>query len=223
MSRIYIEATTVVAWLGEGPVENTAAIYAIEEIQKTPAAHWYALEHEDADNIERRNPDIVKHDWVKGMNDIISCQWWKRVWALQEAVLAAKLTFLVGHRIIPFENLFATSEIWQKHAENKCCYLLFSDLKEGMSNILNLTFRRTKHRRNLMLDREMHLHRLNRLGSLGTSSVRQIQVIKMNEQLQKVQDKLFQEYDEFTGSVTDLRTTEENHGESQMRFEKRRE
>jgi hypothetical protein len=45
----------------------------------------------------------------------------------------------------------------------------------------------------------------------------------MNEQLQKVQDKLFQEYDEFTGSVTDLRTTEENHGESQMRFEKRRE
>jgi Heterokaryon incompatibility protein (HET) len=164
MSSIYGKANKVIAWLGEGTEESNTAVEAIEEIIKTPTAHWYAYGHRLKDNIEKRNPGIRRCNWFEGMQQIISGPWWTRVWTLQEAVLPTELMFMIGRHILSYEMFMAMWSSWLQHSSNGCCSLMLNELEFGMINVFKLALRRAEWKKRLQSDVQLfrrHVYLLN--------------------------------------------------------------
>jgi hypothetical protein len=87
MREIYGAASQVVIWLGDTSAHSREGLEELRQLfsSKSP--------HQTADSIFGRDPS-------HGLKDILSRPWWRRMWVVQEAAVAKKLTFLSGCSIL---------------------------------------------------------------------------------------------------------------------------
>lgn len=195
MATIYETATRVVAWLGEGRSWRFTMVNIIEEIAKKPTAHWNGYRRRLEHAIKKyygRGWSVSAWDWEYCFNEIISCQWWERVWTLQEAVLPQELVFMIGVVYIPCESLKTMWESWLRHSSDECCCC---DLKNrilsiGMKNVQKLMATRDEWRKIRALDVRV----LRRQGSLLESETRLASTASIEDSYLNARQALFVKY-----------------------------
>ena len=115
MREIYEQAEQVCVWLGEPTTGSAVAIKLAQSWHRTEAMYSYRkLVRPTA---VWRNPTNSRAlQWsiqldseinVGDIRELLSRPWWTRVWTIQEAVVARKLTLMVGSDAFTWENLGA--------------------------------------------------------------------------------------------------------------------
>ncbi|QDS77753.1 hypothetical protein FKW77_004831 [Venturia effusa] len=106
MKRIYTEALCVIVWLGDGDDESDQAMDALARIagfEQQVEEKKSRLSKETLDN--RRRQSI--RDWMSAISwapvvDLLSRNYWKRMWIIQELALNHTMTlFMCGNRQVP--------------------------------------------------------------------------------------------------------------------------
>jgi hypothetical protein len=116
MGNIYRRATTVIAWLGESREDGELAFdtfLALSE-ETTDGKHWGEIGRPNTGSyaLEAKN--------LKAVIALVARPWWRRIWTVQELILATKLVFVCGNRKIAAEVMFQTSDSYFAHVQN-CC------------------------------------------------------------------------------------------------------
>lgn len=93
MRRIYSKAASVVVWLGSGNQSSRAAMDLIIR-RNWPEGGYGSLKRKDLLN----NTDQS----LRGLSEIFQRPWWKRIWIVQEVVVARELVILCGTDILPW-------------------------------------------------------------------------------------------------------------------------
>ncbi|MCJ1456850.1 hypothetical protein MMC28_007216 [Mycoblastus sanguinarius] len=109
MREIYTNAWTPIIWLGEGVEDYETGLNLLITL---------ALEYTSRDGINRltralhQNPELFGKGVWRALNDIVCCQYWRRLWIMQEATLGRDSTpVLCGERTLPWIYFAATFEI----------------------------------------------------------------------------------------------------------------
>jgi len=102
MGRIYRTADQVVVWLGEGD-KNTSSIMTTIRAMYKENLHWNNLEALLHMTVWFRSP------------------WWKRVWTVQETILARRLVFVSGEYHCSGEEVFFVAQSFFQHTRG-CCF-----------------------------------------------------------------------------------------------------
>jgi hypothetical protein len=107
MDRIYGQARTVTAWLGEADSHTNPALQLLEIFSETPIS-----EHLSADTTSLIL-ETPSDQWLS-LSSLLSRPYFKRAWVVQEVALAKQLTILCGDRVIPWEHLVHLSNFMVK-------------------------------------------------------------------------------------------------------------
>lgn len=99
MDRIFNSAKSVYSWLG--PRSDTAAA-----LKACETANTRKLSHTDLQDLE---PD---------MQEVVNCDYWTRVWVVQEFVLAREIFLLAEAHKIPLENVTQLASVMAFHHSN---------------------------------------------------------------------------------------------------------
>jgi hypothetical protein len=135
MGRIYQQAEEVLVWLGLGSTEWSLAIDAIKLLSSDENIHWLPPPYYGS--VEARDLERFPA-YLMPLQEILCSPWWRRVWILQEAVLARKLTFVCGSGLISGDSLLGIENVYNRHTN--CCRGLPLYLHSGMMFVLALRF-----------------------------------------------------------------------------------
>ncbi|EQB47438.1 heterokaryon incompatibility protein [Colletotrichum gloeosporioides Cg-14] len=103
MSRIYQRATNTAIWLGEASEGSDVAIKLLEEVNIR--LQFTTEDDIDPKEFERmRLPAPESKDW-SALWDLLSRQWFTRVWIIQEVILSRDPWVACGDSLITWENL----------------------------------------------------------------------------------------------------------------------
>ncbi|KAL1877527.1 hypothetical protein Daus18300_002515 [Diaporthe australafricana] len=96
MGQIYRQAKGTIVWLADGSDETDTAIELL--------SHLAQRRHEFRRDYKKRGKlmpaDLVDHPGWKPLEILLDLPWWRRVWTLQEFILAKDLTFYCGAQSI---------------------------------------------------------------------------------------------------------------------------
>jgi hypothetical protein len=92
MGQIYSQSKATIVWLAEGTEDTDQAIEFFSEL----AERRRDLRHGVRRNGKRLPPDLVDHPGWRFLERLLSLPWWRRVWTLQEFILARDLKFYCG-------------------------------------------------------------------------------------------------------------------------------
>jgi Heterokaryon incompatibility protein (HET) len=99
MPRIYREAASVLVWLGEEVGGTGRAIDGmskwLKEVRNNTTKRGFIASYSD----------IEDHLPTDDVCDLLTRPWYGRVWTLQEAILARRITFLVGGHALDWDFL----------------------------------------------------------------------------------------------------------------------
>lgn len=96
MGQIYRQAKATIVWLAEGSDDTNTAIELLSHL----ANRRHQLRHDYKRRGKLMPTDLVDHpDW-KPLESLLDLPWWRRVWTLQEFILARELTFYCGPQSI---------------------------------------------------------------------------------------------------------------------------
>lgn len=98
MDRIYGQARTVTAWLGEADSHTNPALQLLEIFSETPITEHLSAE---TTSLILETPS---DQWLS-LSSLLSRPYFKRAWVVQEVALAKQLSILCGDRVIPWEHL----------------------------------------------------------------------------------------------------------------------
>ncbi|KAM0266213.1 hypothetical protein ACHAPA_007215 [Fusarium lateritium] len=118
MGDIYSRANHVLAFLSPGQQRFDLGLDYIEATARNPDVHF--------------EPSLSPHLKVKGFDasdkvlqdsiiGLFAAPWWTRVWTVQEFVLARKVIFQCGDRLIDAKVVHECCRSWIDHA-NECCW-----------------------------------------------------------------------------------------------------
>ncbi|KAL9043311.1 MAG: hypothetical protein Q9214_003497 [Letrouitia sp. 1 TL-2023] len=124
MREIYTKAWTPIIWLGEGAEGTETGLNLLITL---------ALEYTSRDGINRltrtlhQNPEHFGKGAWRALNDIVCCQYWRRLWIMQEATLGRDSTpVLCGEETLPwvyfasaFNIIINTDEVINKYVVNE--------------------------------------------------------------------------------------------------------
>ncbi|ROV98390.1 hypothetical protein VMCG_07200 [Cytospora schulzeri] len=96
MGHIYTQAKSTIVWLAEGTEDRDRAIDFLGEL----AERRQELRRGVKRTGKRLPPDLMDHPGWKFLERLLSLPWWRRVWTLQEFILARDLTFYCGTKSI---------------------------------------------------------------------------------------------------------------------------
>lgn len=119
MDQIYTRAAQVVVWLGQCSASRELAIDAIEELGSNEDLHWIPQAASGTLSLGSQNADSQQDHFTR-LTLFLTDPWWKRVWTLQEFVLARKIRFLCGRLPLTFESLYNFINSYNSHVD-KCC------------------------------------------------------------------------------------------------------
>jgi hypothetical protein len=104
MSKIYGQAESVIAWLGndaDRTLESLGIDAAISELEQLPAK----IQLHEARHVRGFYEPDFSSDVVAALAELASRQYWKRAWIVQELVLSRKAMLWFGNSyMIPFSN-----------------------------------------------------------------------------------------------------------------------
>lgn len=143
MSAIYSFAAGVVVWLRPSTGDDawSDCVEMIRSLSANQDLHW------------RDVRDIVGSD-PTDLIQFLSEGWWTRVWTLQEAVLATRMTYYCGSLTLSDENMLDLVRSYEAHFQIKaCCHSLAlghpgfdytDDMYQATRNVSQLYSARTK-------------------------------------------------------------------------------
>jgi hypothetical protein len=112
MSEIYRDAEEVIVWLGE---ESEDSEFALDMLNRW--AWWGQHRFKDV-------KDLPFVDWglepffnepaKKAVKSLLQRPYWRRLWVLQEVVLAKTVQVVCGHRWLPFETFVQANSAWER-------------------------------------------------------------------------------------------------------------
>ena len=102
MQQIYRDADQVVVWLGEGEKDSSSVMTSIRAMYKEDL-HW--------NNLKALFNMIL---WLRR-------PWWKRVWTVQEVILARHLVFVCGEDQCSGKEVFFAAQSFFRHTRG-CCF-----------------------------------------------------------------------------------------------------
>jgi hypothetical protein len=116
MGRIYSAAQSVVVWLGE-EADNSAALF--DFLNRSTAA--------GATQRSQTSNQIDSRTFWTSFKRLCQREYWKRVWIVQEVILARKLEILFGDKRMPWATLESACLKPEKmpsirFAANKACH-----------------------------------------------------------------------------------------------------
>ena len=104
MREIYTRCQECLVWLGHSTPETDIAIDAIPRI----AEHlklYDAIQGWEREGIAVHSPELLESSLWKGLVDLFSRPWFRRVWTLQECVLPDRVIFLCGSKVLAFSDM----------------------------------------------------------------------------------------------------------------------
>lgn len=115
MSRIYSSASRVIVWLGEEEANDTLAFDKLRQWSSTSS-------FEDMNSLTAKpwKSDGVREYSSTGwpaLASLLSRRWFRRVWVLQEVLVATHVVLMCGSHQIPWRHL--ENVIWQFTAHGK--------------------------------------------------------------------------------------------------------
>lgn len=96
MGQIYRQARTTIVWLAEETPDTDQAIDFLSHL----AQRRSQLRQEWRKHGKRIPPDLIYHPGWRPLERLLSLPWWRRVWTLQEFILARDLKFYCGSKSI---------------------------------------------------------------------------------------------------------------------------
>lgn len=116
MGSIYEHADQVVVWLGELTTDGLVGTkmldnyfkYIWQSIKTEKQKHGYSLAHwkktlSNSVNL-RECADYVDEHGLGEVRELLDRPWWRRVWIIQEAVLARRLVLVCGTELIQWQS-----------------------------------------------------------------------------------------------------------------------
>lgn len=91
MREIYESASQVLVWFGEAGVYGSDGMKELASLLIAKPPHPTALY-------------IFTEGFSQSFRDILTRPWWSRVWVIQEAAVARRLTLLCGPHILDLPN-----------------------------------------------------------------------------------------------------------------------
>ncbi len=124
MREIYEQAEQVCVWLGEPTIGSAVAVNIVQSWYRTEATYSYRKSAANTYMTRLRGPTSLWHNLANSrafqwaiqldseintgdIRELLSRPWWTRVWTIQEAVVARKLTLMVGPDDFTWEQLGA--------------------------------------------------------------------------------------------------------------------
>jgi Heterokaryon incompatibility protein (HET) len=105
MGDIYTLCSSCLIWLGDSTPYAEIALDSIPRLAKTLQGGEDASKVWEMEGISVRSENVLETPLWKGLVDIFSRPWFKRVWTFQEGVLPPKILFLWGSRIVPLDDI----------------------------------------------------------------------------------------------------------------------
>ncbi|KAI1735424.1 hypothetical protein F4680DRAFT_435200 [Xylaria scruposa] len=121
MPDIYQSAEQVFVWLGEKAENSDRAIERLREISRSPAPGSVLVSEEDWDSI----------------NGFFGRPWFRRVWIVQELVLARKVTIFCGEQESQWSDIYEAAKICSKTAK-KSTAAIMKPIAQQADTILSL-------------------------------------------------------------------------------------
>lgn len=150
MRMIYEGAACVVAWLGpETPVSKTA-IHTLELLANDRNLHW-------TKGRSNRNGESIDTEQSLGLRAWFQeCEWWRRIWTLQEYVSAKKLVFVNGRFSIARSTMTALAD--HRILHSNCCPATADDFSttDGQDTTTNRIFNEIIRAEDLSSERKSH-------------------------------------------------------------------
>lgn len=129
MDAIYRGADKVVVWLGD---EQGQYLELIKIYGSKGDHHW--CPQEEGDHWQGRS--ISFHDVLTFLGSLKDTQWYRRIWTLQEVVLAKSVTYLCGNHVLANGEIEGLFQSFITHfAKDKCCDM---DAVTMPVNIINM-------------------------------------------------------------------------------------
>ena len=145
MKDIYKKAMDVVVWLGKETAEDADAFNLLSRFEKVFKAKGMV----PVDVVENLNPELSaleSEEWT-GLVRLFQKPWFQRIWVLQEAVMARKITFVCGCRLVGWQLIYQVALSVQSsgmlgtyrvdpHAPGISCAIVIGRLKiaHGLAN-----------------------------------------------------------------------------------------
>ena len=104
MSRIFSNAQEVIADLGDSPKYLDDLLHVFNRFYQIPDDQWPGSP-EGTKPIEELFDLIPSHPFYDSMISFISRPWFRRVWVVQEVVLARTVSAMIGVRMLHFDYL----------------------------------------------------------------------------------------------------------------------
>lgn len=123
MSSTFLDAQSVIAWLGPEDEFTADGITLIEKISSIPEHLWQSVNYTDFFDIKWHEkvgiPMVTYTDWL-GFLALIDRSWFRRAWVVQELALAKSVTLVCGSQRVDWAKLdrtlaFISSRKWYHH------------------------------------------------------------------------------------------------------------
>lgn len=128
MGQIYQRATRVIAWLGEEDDQSGTALQAFDELGQLALAHnirnldqpcWRAMTRIEIGQWEfllkttifQSMVEILTEEKSQAMQNLCSRMWWKRVWVIQEIIVARSAVIKCGKDDLPWTTFCAAHSL----------------------------------------------------------------------------------------------------------------
>ena len=140
MREVFKSAKVVYAWLGEESDRSRDAIKKLVEIANTKRASPQAASAKqtiDPSSQLRRVSGASDPFW-NYINKLLSRRWFRRVWIVQELVLAQEALFLCGkEKPVPWDDLYMAAKACVEEAENLTAGLM-KEIVQNAEALMNL-------------------------------------------------------------------------------------
>ncbi|KAK1526686.1 hypothetical protein CPAR01_13214 [Colletotrichum paranaense] len=118
MDIIYRGAEKVVVWLGDEERYHEDICKLIEYFGSSPDHHWRVPEAQDA----KSDPFLTRATMLKLFAFLKSRDWYKRIWTVQEILLAKSVTHVCGKHVFANGEIDSMARSFKKHfSSEKCC------------------------------------------------------------------------------------------------------
>jgi hypothetical protein len=125
MGRIYNEAQKVYAWLGEGNRQSDCVFDVLKEYQvqraRTVVSSDRQMFWDIFEEIVENNPEEHSMDEFLWLRPLSERRYWRRVWIVQELVLAKTVVVCCGDRSIDFDDIYGLSLDWGSFEQGFHC------------------------------------------------------------------------------------------------------
>ncbi|EXJ66070.1 uncharacterized protein A1O5_10684 [Cladophialophora psammophila CBS 110553] len=120
MQDIFRSAVHVYAWLGQGDSESSLAMEALRKISASFDAEEEGSQSLGSDEI----PPVEDSSWV-AISKLFRRKWFRRVWIVQEVILASQLTLVCGDDRIPWRQFYEAAKYCDDQASDSQLSVVF--------------------------------------------------------------------------------------------------